>query len=304
MIVLSTVIAPWADPQAIFETLDGSTPFFGIALTFGVYYVSTKAHAALGAPIFLHPLLISIAFIAGVLEATGIGYQQYYQSAEPLHLLLGPVVVLLAVPLWRQLPTIRDLGPGLLVVLFIGAIVGIATSAGLAMVLEAPDQLVSTLAPKSVTTPVAIELSESLGGVPAITALIVILTGLVGATIGWPLLKGLGIRDVRAKGFAIGIAAHVIGTARVFQIDQQGGAFSSLGMILNALMTAVLIGAASVYLEMSKMSLPGHALEAAPPASITSREKAAEGPDPVPKGGSNHKRFNFIPSIKSREPTD
>lgn len=250
MIFLSTVVAPWADAQAIFESLNGSTPFFGIALTFGVYYLSTKAHAALGAPVFLHPLLLSIAFIAGVLEATGIAYQDYYRSAEALHLLLGPVVVLLAVPLWRQLPTIRDLGPGLLVVLLIGAIVGIATSAGVAMFLEASPELVSTLAPKSVTTPVAIKLSESLGGVPAITALIVILTGLVGATIGWPLLKAMGIHDVRAKGFAIGIAAHVIGTARVFQIDQQGGAFASLGMILNALMTAGLIAVARLtYLD-------------------------------------------------------
>jgi hypothetical protein len=184
-------------------------------------------------------------------------------------------------------------------VLFIGAIVGIATSAGMAMFFGATDQLVSTLAPKSVTTPVAIKLSEGLGGVPAITALIVILTGLVGATIGWPLLKALGIRDVRAKGFAIGIAAHVIGTARVFQIDQQGGAFSSLGMILNALMTAALIGAASVYIETSKNSLPSQSLKPAPSTSIILRGKEAEGPDSSPQSDLNHERFNFVPSISA-----
>lgn len=96
-------------------------------------------------------------------------------------------------------------------------------------------------APKSVTTAVAINISEDLGGAPTITALVVILTDLIGATFGWPLLKVLGISDPRAKGLAIGVASHVVGTARVFQIDQKAGAFSSLGMILNAITTTLLI---------------------------------------------------------------
>jgi predicted murein hydrolase (TIGR00659 family) len=234
------------DPPAIFKVLSGATPFLGIAITFGVYFASVKVHRALGAPLFLHPLLIAIAAVAVSLYVMRIPYDHYFRAAEPLHLLLGPVVVLLAVPLWRQLAAIRALGPGLLVILFIGATTGIATSAGVALLLAAPGDLVSTLAPKSVTTPVAIKLSESLGGVPAITALVVILTGLVGATFGWPLLHALGIVDRRAKGFAIGVAAHAIGTARVFQIDEKAGAFSSLGMILNAIMTAALMGLATL----------------------------------------------------------
>lgn len=230
------------EPADAFQMLSGLTPFFGIALTFGVYIAANKLYTAAGAPVFLHPLLIAIAGIAVALLVSGIPYDAYFRSSEALHLMLGPVVVLLAVPLWRQLSAIRALGMRLFIILLIGAVTGIATSAGIAMLFEAPIELVASIAPKSVTTPVAIKLSESLGGVPAITAVVVILTGLVGATFGWPVLHAAGIRDPRAKGFAIGVASHVIGTARVFQIDQKAGAFSSLGMILNALMTASLIG--------------------------------------------------------------
>jgi predicted murein hydrolase (TIGR00659 family) len=234
-----------------FQIMSAQAPFMGIAITFGAYFASTKLYQVMGSPIFAHPLLIAIAAVALTLNLSSVPYELYFQSAEPLHLLLGPVVVLLAVPLWRQLNAIRDLGPKLLLVLFIGAVTGVATSAGVALLLAAPAELVSTLAPKSVTTAVAINLSESLGGVPAITAVVVILTGLVGATFGWPLLHALRICDPRAKGFAIGVASHVIGTARVFQIDQKAGAFSSLGMILNALMTASLIGLARLAFGMS-----------------------------------------------------
>lgn len=227
-----------------FQTISAQAPFVGIAMTFGVYLVSTKLYQLMGSPAFAHPLLIAIAAIALCLNIFSVPYELYFRSSKPLHLLLGPIVVLLAVPLWRQLTAIRELGPKLLLVLLIGALAGIATSAGIALLLAAPAELVSTVAPKSVTTAVAINLSESLGGVPAITAVVVILTGLVGATLGWPMLHALGIRDARANGFAIGVASHVIGTARAFQIDQKAGAFSSLGMVLNALMTTALIGLA------------------------------------------------------------
>jgi len=237
-----TVMQPWTEPRLVFQVLNESSPFFGVALTFATYYAATKLYQALGSPVFVHPLLIAIAALALLLEIVGVRYEQYYRSAEPLHLLLGPVVLLLAVPLWRQLSAIRDAGAGLVIVLLIGSVTGIATSVGIALAFSAPHELVSTLAPRSVTTPVAINLSEALGGLPALTTLAVILSGLVGATVGWPLLKALGFKDRRAKGFAIGVAAHVIGTARVFQIDQRAGAFSSLGMILNALMTAFIIG--------------------------------------------------------------
>jgi predicted murein hydrolase (TIGR00659 family) len=237
----ASAMIPWTEPQSLFDVLNGATPFFGIGLTFAVYYAAVKLHEIIGAPVLLHPLVLTIAAIAFLLNTAGVPYDDYYRSVELLHWLLGPAVILLAVPLWRHLATIRKLGIGVLFVLLAGSLTGVATSVGIAFAFAAPDELTLSIAPRSVTTPVAIHLSESLGGVPAITALIVILTGLAGATIGWPLLQALGFRDPRAKGLAMGVAAHVIGTARVFQIDQLAGAFAGLGMILNALTTAVLI---------------------------------------------------------------
>lgn len=214
---------------------------FGIALIFLTYWLSTKLHQALGSPMILHPLLIAVAIVAVSLHLLPIPYELFFDSVEPLHLLLGPVVVLLAVPLWRQLAAIHTIGFRLLPVLLIGSLTGIATAAGVAFLLGAPEELIATLSIKSVTTPVAMELSESLGGVPAITSMTVILSSLVGASIGWPLLVAFGLTDPRAMGFAIGVGANVLGTARAFQINQVAGAFSGLGMILNAVMTTGLI---------------------------------------------------------------
>lgn len=108
------VIPPSTDVTVIFDVLNGSTPFFGIALTFAVYHGATRRHQSVGSPVCLHPLLIAVAAIAVLLEAASVPYDRYYRTAEPLHWLLGPVVVLLAVPLWRQLATIRETGVGLL----------------------------------------------------------------------------------------------------------------------------------------------------------------------------------------------
>lgn len=160
---LASVMMPWTDQQSLFDTLNGATPLFGIAVTFAVYCAAVKVHKTIGAPVLLHPLLITIAAIAFLLEIADTPYEEYYRSVEPLHWLLGPAVVLLAVPLWRQLATIRKAGIGLLIVLLIGSVTGVATSVGIALAFSAPDELTLSLAPRSVTTPVALHLSESLG---------------------------------------------------------------------------------------------------------------------------------------------
>lgn len=241
--------SPAMPPIDLAPTLQAAaavSPFLGVAATVLIHQGAVRLHARLGAPALLHPLLISIAAVALGLELLGLPYERYFESAEALHLLLGPVVVLLAVPLWRRLGEIRRLGPRLLPVLAVGAVSGIATSAGLALLLGAPDSLVATLAPKSVTTPVAIGLAETMGGVPAVTALVVILTGLAGATLGPPALRLIGVRDARARGLGLGVGAHAIGTARAFQTDETLGTYASLGMILNALATAGLFAAFSL----------------------------------------------------------
>jgi len=218
------------------------TVFVGTALTLGVYLMSERIHRALGSPFFLNPLVIAILVLSTFLYVADVPYPLYFKSAEAMHLLLSPVVVLLAVPLWRQFPALRELGGWLLPVLLVAAGTGIATSAGLAYAFGLSPDMIGTLAPRSVTTPVAIQLSESLGGIVSITAVVVILTGLAGATFGLPLMRLLGFRDVRVIGFAVGVSSHAIGTGRMFQIDSTLGAFASLGMILNAIATAVLVG--------------------------------------------------------------
>lgn len=234
-------IVPATEIVTMIERFAEASPLSGVAITFLVYFGAVSLHRALGSPILIHPLLIAIAAIALALQASGVSYDVFYRSAEPLHWLLAPAVILLAVPLWRQLGAIRSVGLRLVPVLLVGAATGIATSAGIALMLGAPETVVAALTPKSVTIPVAVGLSESLGGEPAITAIVVILSGLIGATIGLPALRLCGVRDPRAQGLAMGVGSNMIGTARSFQISQVVGAFASLGMILNALVTTALI---------------------------------------------------------------
>lgn len=220
------------------------TPFAGVALTLAIYAFATRLHKRIGEPVWLNPLLIAIVLLASLLAVTRTPYEAYFTSAEMLHILLGPVVVLLSVPLWRRLSEIRRLGPLLVPVLLIGGTTGILSSAGIAWALGFDAETIATLAPKSVTTPVAIGFSDALGGIASLTAVVVILTGLTGATLGLPLLRLFGICDPRAVGLAVGVGAHAIGTARVFQIDAVAGTYASVGMILNIFATAGLLGCA------------------------------------------------------------
>ncbi len=220
----------------------GETHFLGAALTFGLYALATRTYDAIGRPVFLNPLLLAILFLAVGLNVADVPYATFYASAEPIHWLLSPVIVLLAVPLWRQLQSIRVIGILLLPVLLLGALTGIISSVGLAWAMGLSEEVMATLAPRSVTAAVAIQISEGLGGIPSVTAAVVIMTGLAGATFGLPLLRLVGLRDPRAIGLGIGVASHAIGTARAFQVDAVVGAYASLGMILNAICTTIVIG--------------------------------------------------------------
>jgi putative effector of murein hydrolase len=216
-------------------------PLFGLALTIGVYLVAMRVYAALGRLPLLHPVLTSIAVVAAVIWLTGIGYARYFAQAAPLHSALGVLIVLLAVPLVRQSVLIRAAGLPLAVALLAGSSIAIATAVAPPIAVESAPALVASLAPKSATAAVAIGISERLGGIPGLTAMIAVLTGLSGAAFGPWLLATAGVRDDRAAGFALGVAAHAIGSARAFQISETAGAFASLGMILNAVLTVALV---------------------------------------------------------------
>ena len=169
------------------------------------------------------------------------GPSLYFAGRQWIHFLLAPATVALAVPLYQQKERIRRLLKPLLLTLAGGSLLAIVASVGIGWALGASPSSLLSLAPKSATAPVAMGIVEKLGGIPSLTAAVVILTGITGA-VGAPwVLDRLGIREPAVRGFAMGLASHGIGTARAFQESEQTGAFAGLGMGLNALMTAVLV---------------------------------------------------------------
>jgi putative effector of murein hydrolase len=154
---------------------------------------------------------------------------------------LGPATVALAVPLYNNLKEMRRAALPMGVALVVGSLTASATAVGTAWLLGASRDTLASLAPKSVTTPIAMGIAEEIGGLPSLTAVLVILTGIIGAVVTTYTLDALRIRDWRARGFATGLAAHGIGTARALQLNDAAGAFSSLAMGLNGLATAILL---------------------------------------------------------------
>ena len=217
-----------------------ANPLFGIAATLAAYFVAVWLWQRCGRPALLHPVLTATIMVSVMLLVTGMGYEQYFAQAWPLNEALSLVIVLLAVPLYRQLALIRQSGRSIAPALMLGSVTALVVALALPVWSEAEPEIVATLVPKSATAAVAVEIAARLGGIAGLTAVVVISTGITGAVLGPWLLKTVGVEDDRAKGFALGVASHAIGTARAFQISEVAGAFASLGMILNALLTIAL----------------------------------------------------------------
>ena len=189
----------------------------------------------------LNPVVIAVAILVALLLAGGVDYGTYFDGAQFVHFLLGPATVALAVPLYNQYRQVRrSMGP-LLASILAGSLTASISAVGFAWAFGAAETTLISLAPKSVTTPIAMGISENLGGLPSLTAVLVILTGVLGAMLGPPILNLMRIRDWQARGVVIGVAAHGIGTARAMQVNEVAGAFSGLAMGLNALATAILL---------------------------------------------------------------
>ncbi len=216
------------------------TPLIWLSATLIAYLIGDWCAARAGRAPLANPVLIAVIVLAGLLWATGTSYPQYFEGAQFVHFLLGPATVALAIPLWMQRHAIRNALVPILVALVVGSVTAVLSALAIGHALGLTPELLATLAPKSTTAPVALGISQSLGGSPTLTAVLVILTGIIGAIVVTPLLNALRIRDWRARGFAVGVAAHGIGTARAFQVNPQAGAFAGIGMALNALLTAFL----------------------------------------------------------------
>ena len=218
-----------------------TTPLFWLTATLAAYLIADRIAAAAGRNPVVNPVAIAIALVGTLLKLTGTDYQTYFNGAQFVHFLLGPATVALAVPLYRNLELVRRNLLPMAVALIVGALVAVISALLVARALGAPRAVLVSLAPKSVTAGVAMAVSETLGGAPPLTAVLVIATGILGAIIVTPLMNALGIRDYAARGFAVGLASHGIGTARAFAVDPVAGVFAGIAMGLNAVVTPAII---------------------------------------------------------------
>jgi len=217
-----------------------ASPLLGLTMTLCAYLAAQRIGVwCKGAPI-ANPVAIAIAIVVGILSLSGMSYERYFAGAQFVHFLLGPATVALAVPLVRQLPRLRQHWLPLTAALLAGCVTAIVSVVVVARLLGATPALIATLAPKSVTSPIAMAVAERLGGLPSLTAALVISTGIFGAIFSTWLFHGLRVRSDAARGFAMGLAAHGIGTARAFQLSPEMGAFAGLAMGLNGALTALL----------------------------------------------------------------
>lgn len=215
-------------------------PLFALGLTLLAYQLAMELYQR-SRWLLAQPVLVATLLLVGALWACDIGYPRYRQESSMLWLLLGPATVALAVPLQQNLPRIRQLFWPVTIALLVGGTGTVALTLGIAALLGANQEMLMTLAPKSVTSPIAIALAEEVGGIPALTAVFVMITGVLGAVLGPFLLDRAGVSSPAARGLTLGLAAHAIGTAQALQENHEAGGFAALAMSLAGAATAVLL---------------------------------------------------------------
>lgn len=218
-----------------------ASPLFGLAATVGVYVLAAGASARLGHAPWANPVLWSVLVLATLLTIGGTPYAAYFAGAQFVHVLLGPAVVALGWVLWQRRMALRRHLAALLAAALVGGAVAAGTAVALGHLFGLPTQLLASLAPKSVTAPVAMGIAERIGGVPALAAVFAVLTGLIGAVTAPYLFSLLGIRSPAVRGFALGTASHGIGAARALQVHADAGSHAALAFALQAVLAALLL---------------------------------------------------------------
>ena len=227
------------DPALIWAYLTQG-PLLWLTATLTAYAIGDACYRASGGQSWANPVLIAVVLLGALLKITGTDYATYFEGAQFVHFMLGPATVALALPMFDNLPRMRRAVLPIAAGVFVGSLVAVGSALLIARAFGAGPQILAALAPKSTTAPVAIGIAERLGAQPTLTAVLVLCTGIFGAMIVTPLMNMMGIRDWRARGLAVGTAAHGIGTARALQVNPTAGAFAGIGMGLNAILTAVL----------------------------------------------------------------
>ncbi len=218
-----------------------STPLFGLTATLVVYVVASSLYDRTDRAPWANPVLWSVLALGGLLVSTNTPYPSYFAGAQFVHVLLGPAVVALAWPLWQRRAEMRRRGAALVVAALVGGAVAGGSGFALGWSLGLPDDVLRSLASKSVTAPVAMGIAERIGGVPALAAVFAVVTGLVGALSGKYIFSALGVDAWAARGFALGTTSHGIGAARAIQVHPDAGAYAGIALGLQVLLASLLI---------------------------------------------------------------
>ncbi len=218
-----------------------ASPLLWLTVTLLAYLSAYWIYRRSGMNPLANPVLISVSFIVCVLLATGTPYETYFDGAQFVHFLIGPSTVALAIPLYAQLERLKAMFVPVMIATLVGSVTAIVSAVGIGWVLGASTETLLSLAPKSATLPIAMGIAEKIGGLPSLTAVTVAFTGISGAIMVRALLNLIRVKDYAVRGFAVGITAHGIGTARALQVSETAGAFSALAMALNGIATTLLL---------------------------------------------------------------
>jgi len=218
-----------------------TTPLLGLAATLIVYRGAFEVHRITRGNALANPTLIAILALVALLEATGTPYPAYFQGAQYVHFLLGPATVALAVPMHANMRRIRRSAHAILPALAAGSLTAAVSAMLLARWLGAPRDVVLSLGPKSVTTPIAMGVAQQIGGQPSLAAVFVLMTGLLASVLVTPAMRAVRVSDWRAQGLAAGTAGHGIATARMLLMSETAGAFGGLAIGLNGILTAIVV---------------------------------------------------------------
>jgi len=213
--------------------------YLAIPLTLLSYWLARQLYKRMSLPV-LNPVFISMSLLIILFLAADLDYQAYQSGSRPLTWLLDPAVVALAFPLYQQLEQIRLRFKMIMLSCLAGVCCSLIVGVGLALVLGGSPELVASLAPKAVTTPVAMSIADAIGGIPAVAAASVLVAGISGAIFGFSFLRRLGVTDDEAAGLAMGAASHALGTARAAEENFTKGAFSSLALVICAVLTSII----------------------------------------------------------------
>ncbi len=213
--------------------------YFLLAITFILFSLAKILQKRTGW-VLLNPILLTIIVLIAFLKLTGISYEKYNEAGLLVEFWLKPAVVALGVPLYQQFRIIRKQFLPILLSQFVGCVTGVVSVVTVARLMGASDTIIYSLAPKSVTTPIAMEVSGALGGIPSLTAAVVVCVGLMGGIFGFKIMKLARIDSPVAQGLSLGAAAHAVGTSAASEISHKYGAFASLGLIINGILTAML----------------------------------------------------------------